>query len=121
MKALWGLKPNQAPFLIPINNQGFIDYQGVFKVIHGTLNQPIGTLDVLTVQEVSWLIEQSETEKKDYYEMVSYSVKNAMVSVLSGKDQRMFEEESEEENEVFTKEDRVRELNELSRIFNEDI
>lgn len=90
-------------------------------MIYGTLKQPIGTLDVLTVQEVSWLIEQSEVEKKDYYEMVSYSVKNAMISVMSGKDQRMFKEESEEENEVFTKEDRVKELNELSRIFNEDI
>src|SRR5699024_3976002 len=110
------------PFLLPRNKKGFIDYQGVFKVIYGTLKQPIGTLDVLTVQEVSWLIEQSEVEKKDYYEMVSYSVKNAMVSVMSGKDQRMFKDESEreKEEESFTKEDRVKELNELSRIFNED-
>lgn len=109
------------PFLIPINNQGFIDYQGVFKAIHGTLNKPIGTLDVLTVQEVSWLIEQSESEKKDYYEMVSYSVKNAIASVLSGKDMKMFEDNVEKEEKLFTKEDRVKELNELSRIFNEDI
>lgn len=109
------------PFLLPRNKKGFIDYQGVFKVIYGTLKQPIGTLDVLTVQEVSWLIEQNQVDQKDYYEMVSYSVKNAMVSVMSGKDQKMFGEESEEENESFTKEDRVKELNELSRIFNEDI
>lgn len=112
---------NQTPFLIPTNNQGLIDYQGVFKVIHGTLNQPIGSLDVLTVQEVSWLIEQSEMEKKDYYEMVSYSIKNAMVSVMSGKDMKLFEEESKEETESFTEEDRENELNEIRRIFNEEI
>ena len=111
------------PFLLPRNKKGFIDYQGVFKVIYGTLKQPIGTLDVLTVQEVSWLIEQNQVDQKDYYEMVSYSVKNAMISVMGGKDVKMFEDESEREKaeEGFTKEDRVKELNELSRIFNEDI
>ena len=91
-------------------------------MIYGTLKQPIGTLDVLTVQEVSWLIEQNQVDQKDYYEMVSYSVKNAMISVMNGKDIKMFEDESEKEKEEsFTKEDRVKELNELSRIFNEDI
>lgn len=112
---------NQVPFLIPTNKQGLIDYQGVFKLVHGTLKQPIGTLDVLTVQEVSWLIEQNEVEKKDYYEMVSYSVKNAMISIMSGKDTKMFEDKKEKEVESFTEEDRVKELNELSKIFNENI
>lgn len=106
------------PFLIPINEQGLLDYKSVFSFIHGTLKQPIGVLDDLTVQEVSWLLDTEETNQKDFYEMVSYSVKIAMVSVMNGKDMKMFEDATDKEEKKITPEERQQELEEIKNIFN---
>lgn len=122
MRTQWGLMHKTNPFRIPVNKQGLIDYQGVFKLVHGTLRYPIGTLDSLTVQEVSWLIEQSEVEKMDYYEMVGYSVKTAMISVMNGKDIKMFgDNEEEEDKKKITKEQREIELELINKKFNENL
>lgn len=107
-----------APFLIPINEHGLLDYKSVFSFIHGTLKQPIGVLDDLTVQEVSWLMDINESNQKDYYEMVSYSVKIAMISVMNGKDMKMFEDASDKEEKKITPEERQQELEEIKNIFN---
>ena len=107
-----------APFLIPINEHGLLDYKSVFSFIHGTLKQPIGVLDDLTVQEVSWLLDTEETNQKDFYEMVSYSVKIAIISVMNGKDMKMFEDASDKEEKKITPEERQQELEEIKNIFN---
>lgn len=79
----------------------------------------MGILDDLTVQEVSWFIEQSEENQKDYYEMVSYSVKTAIISVMNGKDVKMFEEDKTETQKM-TETEREQELDVLRNKFKED-
>lgn len=90
---------SKTPFLLPKKKDGYIDYKAVFSIIYTDLKQPYGTLDNLSVEEVSWMIQGNIDNKKDFYEMISYAVKNAGVSVLSGKDTRLFEEEKTEVKE----------------------
>lgn len=82
------------------------------------LKQPYGVLDDLSVPEVSWLIQGNEENKKDFYEMVSYSVKNAMISVKSGKDRKMFDDLNNEDKKL-SKEDREKEMAYLKNTFKE--
>lgn len=88
----------KTPFLLPRTEDGFIDYKSIFQTIYTDLKQPYGTLDDLTVQEVSWLLQGNLENKKDHYEMISYAMKVAGASIMSGKDIRLFEEESQEES-----------------------
>ena len=119
------MEVSQTPFLLPRNEDGFIDYKGIFKIIYTDLKQPYGTLDDLTVQEVSWLIEGHLEYKKDNYEMVSYAMKTAMASVMSGKDIRLFENEIEVENkdtvgeQISPREKREKDLAYLKETFGE--
>lgn len=73
----------------------------------------------MTVAEVSWLVNSNQEYKKDFYEMMSYSTKNAMMSVMGGKDIRLFGDETQEKEHKMTKEDREAEIAYLKSRFKE--
>lgn len=112
----WGYRTSN-PFWLPLDKRGFINHKAVFQVVYVELKQPYGVLDDMGLKEVSWLIQGNEESKKDYYEMVSYAVKNAMVSVNKGKDYKLFEDNNSEESKL-TKEERETELAYLKNTFN---
>lgn len=87
----------ETPFLLPRRKDGFIDYKSIFQIVYTDLKQPYGTLDQLSIEEVSWMIQGNMENKKDHYEMISYAMKTAGVSIMSGKDVRLFDEEVEAE------------------------
>ena len=115
---LWGQRKKN-PFWLPKQSKtGLIDYKSIFQLVYCELKQPYGILDEMTVSEVSWLIEGHSNSQKDYYEMISYAVKNAMVSVNKGKDMKMFEEEKKQEQKLTTTEKET-EMEALKSIFSE--
>lgn len=107
---------SKAPFNLPLNSDGFIDHKSIYKIIHGELRQPFGVLDEMTVRDVAWMLEGSIDNKKDYFEMVSYSVKVAMASIYQGRDIRLFDEDNQENIEV-TEESRAEDLSYLEDKF----
>lgn len=94
-----------------------IDQKAVYKVIYIDLQQPYGVLEDMEAYEVSWLIEGNLEAKEDYYEMISYAVKNAMVSVNKGKDYRLFEDKRNKNNSKLTQQKREEEIAQLVNTF----
>lgn len=78
--------------LHPVNKEGFISEEEVFKIAYGTLKLPFGSLDDLTPLELYWLAENKEEKDKFKYEMLSYAMKIAYVSANSGKNIPLFED-----------------------------
>lgn len=85
--------------------------------MYSDLKQPYGVLDDMSVVEVVWMLEGNLENKKDYYEMVSYAVKNAMVSVHQGKDMKLFGGSEEADSQRITEEQRNEDLNHLENTF----
>ncbi len=79
------------PFLLPRNKEGFIDQEGIFKIVYTQLRQPYGILDDLTVQEIHWLIEGYLESQREHYEMIANAMKIAGASIMSGKDLKLFD------------------------------
>lgn len=86
--------------LHPVNKQGYIDEEEVFKIAYGTLRLPLGSLDELTPLELYWLAENKEEKDKFNYEMLSYAMRVAFVSANSGKNIPLFEKEETKQNKV---------------------
>lgn len=107
MRALWEWLNKENPFVLPRNKEGFIDQEGIFKIIYTQLRQPYGILDDLTIQEIYWLIEGYLESQREYYEMIANAMKIAGVSVMTGKDLKLFES-PEKINDVEVSEEELR-------------
>lgn len=84
------------------------------------MKQPYGVLDDMTALDVAWMLEGNLENKKDFFEMVSYSVKNAMASIYQGKDYKLFgENDTDEVDTAPTVEQRQEDLAYLQQKFGE--
>lgn len=101
----------------PVNKEGFISEEDVFKIAYGTLNLPFGSLDELTPLELYWLAENKEEKDKFNYEMLSYAMKVAFVSANSGKDIPLFKEDKTGSGNTVTPEERENTLSFLDSNF----
>lgn len=117
MRKLWVVA--ETPFRIPRNKSGFIDYEGIFKIIYTELRQPYGVLDKLSVREIVWLVEGHLEYQKNYFEILTSSTKIAGASILSGKDLKLFDDVEEKEESIITKESREEDLDYISKQFGE--
>lgn len=99
------------PFLLPRNKEGFIDQEGIFKIVYTQLRQPIGVLNDLTVEEIYWLIEGHLEGQREHYEMIANAMKVAGASIMSGKDLKLFESPKEiiDKTNTVVSEDELRE------------
>lgn len=117
MRVSWVTR-NKKPFWLPRNNKGFVDHKAIFQFIYCEVKLPYGALDELDVYEVLWLIEGNVKEKEDFFEMVSYSVKNAMISINKGKDMKMFDDKKAvDDSKEITKESRQKDLDFMKETF----
>lgn len=102
----------------PVDKQGFINEKEIYQLAYVTLKLPLNSLDDITPLELFWLIEGDNNEKRQYYEMISHSMKIAYASVQSGKNIPLFEKEVKKVKSI-TREEKKKGLSYLQEKFGE--
>lgn len=83
----------------PVNKDGFIDEAEVFKLAYSTLKLPLGTLDDLAPYELLWLLESHFAIEREWFEILSHTIKTSIYSANTGKQVKLFSDPNEMKSE----------------------
>ena len=92
----------------------------MFQIAYGTLKLPLDSLENLTPNELSWLLEGHTEEQKSHYEWIAYAFRAGYVSAHNGKKIRLFEEKEVNKVNRITKEEKESQLAYLADKFNKE-
>ena len=92
----------------------------MFQIAYGTLKLSFGSLENLTPDELSWLLENHKEEQKAHYEWIAYAFRAGYVSAHNGKKIKLFEEKEVNKVNRITKEEKESQLAYLSGKFNKE-
>jgi hypothetical protein len=106
----------------PVNKQGFIDENELFKLVVGTLKLcPVYEyemfMDDIQPFQIGLLLDNHTDNKKEHYEMVSYAFRVGYISAKKGKSIPLFEKQQANKVSKVTKEQKENEFAELNAIF----
>lgn len=102
----------------PVKSNGFLDRKAIFKIAHGTLKLPFGTLEEISPLEIMWLLESHYEQQEENLELLNHTIKTAIASVNSRKNLKLFEKKEKQKTKRYnTKEEKLKELEELEKLF----
>ncbi|MCD4839728.1 hypothetical protein LRS37_12800 [Neobacillus sedimentimangrovi] len=101
----------------PLKSNGFLDEEGIFKLVIGTFRLPLHYLEELTPQEIGWLRESHLEREKEKYEMIAYAFQVGYYRAKTGKKVEMFKKANKSKVGTITKEEKQKELDILNKLF----